>query len=213
MNKFALLALLGVSATASADLVITETFIGLDGEDGTSDWIEVTNTGPGMIDTADFWYDDVNPSLADGGQLDSFLLNPGESAVFLIAGNPAAITEFTAVWGSVPRVGLTNGGGGLSQDGDEVNLLNSGGAVLDTLAYDASFSIGLQTIERLPGGTARLSILGENGAYESNEFFNDNIGPSPDFMVSIVGSPGAIPAPGAVALMGVAGLVGLRRRR
>ncbi|MEZ6234344.1 MAG: lamin tail domain-containing protein [Phycisphaerales bacterium] len=208
-----LAALAAVAGVASAQLSITETYIGIDGEDGTEDWFEVTNVGAAAIDTGNFFYDDVNPTLANAGQLDSFVLNPGESAVFLIASNPTTLAQFASVWGAVGNVGLTNGGGGLGQGGDEVNLLDAGGVVVDALIYGAPLSSGTFTIERLGGGSPTLSALGVNGAYESNVFTNTTLGTAPNFEWTLVGSPGVVPAPASAALLALGGLVGVRRRR
>ena len=64
-----------------------------------------------------------------------------------------------------------------------------------------------------PAGNQSESVLGVDGAYQSAFFFNDSVGQGPDFMISLVGSPGFVPAPGAVALLAMGGLVGARRRR
>lgn len=210
-----LIAAAGFAAAGTPGIRITEVFTGLSGEDGTQDWIEVTWTGAGTFDTGTVFYDDSGPSLGNAGRLDSFVLNTGESAVFLLSDVPVddigftlAVDEFAAIWGGVARVGLTNGGGNLGQGGDSANLLDAGGNVIASLAYDASGDLG--TIEQIDGVT-RLSVAGENGAYLSNGFFNDNLGLPNDTAV-LVGSPGVIPAPGALALLGLGGLVAGRRR-
>jgi len=51
-----------------------------------------------------------------------------------------------------------------------------------------------------------------NGAYESNAFFNDNLG-LPGDQATLIGSVGTVPTPGSAALLLTGGLVGLRRRR
>ncbi|USN99739.1 MAG: PEP-CTERM sorting domain-containing protein [Phycisphaeraceae bacterium] len=210
------IAIAAAAGVASAGIEITETWTGLSGEDGTQDWIEVTYYGPGTFDTGTIYYDDSSASVADGGLLDSFILSNGESAVFLLDTAPVddltystAIEEFTAIWGPVLNLGHTNGGGGLGQSGDEAYLLDAANNILDVLAYAASGD--LATFEKL-GGITRLSVLGENGAYESNPFFNDNLG-LPDDTATLIGSPGAVPAPATVALLGLAGLGAASRRR
>ena len=57
-----------------------------------------------------------------------------------------------------------------------------------------------------------MSVLGVNGAFASETFFNDNLG-LPNNEATLVGSPGVVPAPGAAALLALGGLVGARRRR
>ncbi len=207
LTVLALVALFPVAAFAS--LQVTEIYTGLSGEDGTEDWIEVTNTGDTAVDTGDYYYDDESADINDAGQLDSFTLQPGESAVFLVDDDAASITDFTAVWGRI-TVGLTNGGGGLGQDDDAVNLLDAQGTVLETVAYPGALSGQFETIEIL-NDTLSNSVLGQNGAYESNPFFNDNIGEPPTYEVTLIGSPGVIPEPASLALLGLAALA-IRRR-
>ncbi|MEM1331390.1 MAG: hypothetical protein AAGG07_12610 [Planctomycetota bacterium] len=231
MNKalISVAALAAVAGTASAgapiSFQITEAFVGLSGEDGTSDWFEITNTGANSFDTGILFYDDSSPSLGSAGQLDSFVLATGESAVFLIDSDPAddvtyttSIEEFLAIWalsaGDI-NLGLANGGGGLGQGGDEVNVgINDGGSldVLATLVTEPGQSGLLQTIEQLTNGTTNNSVLGLNGAFESNPFFNDNLG-LPNDTAILIGSPGVIPAPASAALLGLGGLAAARRRR
>ncbi|MEZ6191750.1 MAG: lamin tail domain-containing protein [Phycisphaerales bacterium] len=204
------------AATAQANLQITEAWTGLSGEDGTGDWIEITNFGAGPIDTGIYYYDDDSASVASGGQLDSFILAPGESAIFLIDG-PAdgvtyatAIEEFLAIWGPVANVGLTNGGGGLGQGGDVINLLDAANNVIDSLAYASSGD--LATFDDSDGdGIAPLSVLGVNGAYASATFFNDNLN-LPNDQATLIGSPGVVPEPASLLLAGLGGLVLMNRR-
>ncbi len=212
-----------VAATASADLEISEVFIGLAGPDGTEDWVELTNTGISTLNFAagDLFYDDESASIIDGGALPAFTLDPGESVVVIPGLDPAdvagALSEFDAVWGPGINILTTDGGGGLSQNGDAVFILDSGGSTVDTFAYTDLDALPLgfdpaATFDVAQGGGA--SVLGVGGAYESNEFFNDNIGTAPDFLVTIIGSPGVIPEPGTLALLGLgAAAMGLRRRR
>jgi MYXO-CTERM domain-containing protein len=214
----ALLALTGTALAGTAGIQITETWTGMSGEDGTADWIEVTYFGAGTFDTGSLFYDDASADIADGGQLDSFLLSNGQSAIFLLDVQATAsdiyanaIEEFIAIWGPVSNVGYTNGGGGLGQGGDSANLLDAAGNVLDSLSYASSGDTA--TFEKLNGVT-RLSVLGENGAYSSAEFFNDNDAFGAGvFFGSLVGSPGVVPAPAGVALLGLGGFAAARRRR
>jgi len=216
-NAITLIAVAGIASSAVASLTITEVYTGLSGEDGTSDWIEVTNTGTTTIDTGNFFYDDSNPNLGDAGQLDSIILAAGHSAIFLEDDEAAddttyanSIVEFQSIWNYSGPIGLTNGGGGLSNgSADSANLLDNGGTVLSTAAYTAGQAGGLATID-FTSGTGVISSLGVNGAFLSNAFFNDNLG-VPGDSVQIVGSP--VPAPGALALVALGGIAGVRRRR
>jgi hypothetical protein len=223
MNKaLALAAIAGIGAIAQAgttNVQITEAFVGLSGEDGTQDWFEITNLGAAAIDTSMFWYDDDSASVADGGQLGSFMLGAGESMIFLISDDngavddvayTSAIEEFQAIWNYSGQIGITNGGGGLGQSGDSIFLLLADNSVVTSQDTPGALSGGLATIDTF--GSPMLSTLGVNGAYESISFFNDNLG-VPGDMVSLIGSPGSVPTPGAIALLGLGGLMGARRRR
>lgn len=204
-------------AAAAPNFKITELWTGIDGPNGMSDWLEVTNFGDMPGDTSTLWYDDESMSVADGGQLDSFILAPGESAVFLVDADPAdpatyttSIEEFTAIWGGGFKLGLTNGGGGLSQNGDAAFLLLSDNTVVDSLSYTGSGE--LATFDD-PTGEATLpvtalSVLGVNGAYESAAFVNETLALPPETTVTVIGSPGRIPEPTAAA-MGLAALAGV----
>ena len=214
-------ALMALSSTAfgAADFRITEAYVGVTGEDGTPDWIEVTNFGDMAGDTGTLWYDDESLDVSAGAQLTSFSLEPGESAVFLVTDDvtDTSAAEFTALWGSVPNLGEGRDGGGLSQNGDTAAILLGDGTVVDTLEFSGLPQSNNATIEDLTGlatpAQLALSVAGVNGAYESAPFFNDNIGVND--MLTLVGSPGVnVPEPAAAMLgfIAVAGLAAARRR-
>lgn len=226
-NTFAIAAVAALVASLSAvaqggptDIRVTEAFVGLSGEDGTRDWFEITNLGNTAIDTGTLIYDDDSADIALGGLLDSFTLGAGESMIFLIsADNSAAddvtfataIAEFQSIWNYSGLIGITNGGGALGQSGDAVNLFLASDSSLATMAtIPGSLSGGLASIDLV--NDPMLSMLGVNGAYESNAFFNDNLG-LPNNMATLIASPGSIPTPSAVMLLAAGGLVGSRRRR
>ncbi len=193
------LALCWGSVAAQADIFdvrITETWTGLTGADGTADWFEITNLGNTTVDTGEIFYDDSNPMLATGGFLESLALPPGESAVFLTSIQPDnkmfdnAFFEYLAIWGDTGLIGITGGGGNLGAGGDSINLFEVDGGnlnLIDTLEYTSAFTGVPFTIERIGQGFTdiRNSVLGENGAFESNPFQNDNM-----MSVTLVGSPG-----------------------
>jgi hypothetical protein len=213
----ALVALTAPVACAAPVFRITETYVGVAGPDGTPDWIEVTNFGDMDGDTGVLFYDDENPTVASGVALPSFILSPLESAVFMISADVDvdSISRFTAIWGSIANLGAADGGGGLGQGGDQVNILLADGTVVDSLTYTTTE--GLRTWEDPTGlGPIALSTIGVNGAYESAPYVNETIGfpPGPGATITLVGSPGVIPEPTTALLAALAavGLAGARPR-
>jgi len=210
-------------AVAAPMFEITEVFTGLSGEDGTPDWIEITNVGNMAGQTGGLIYDDSSPNVGNAGLITDFNLAPGASAVFLLDNAPVddvtysndeagALAEFAAIWGAGITVGFTNGGGALGQGADEANIgIDNAGTfdIIDTAAYASG---GELTTKDYVSGSEMASAIGVNGAYESNEFFNDNLG-DPDDMVSLIGSPGRIPEPATLSLLGLGAVALLRRRR
>ena len=230
LNSFLSFALLSIMfvGQANADIQITEIYAGLSGEDGTADWFEVTNFGSSVFDTAGLYYDDESADPTLNGVLDSFQLQTGESAVFLIGGDQADIDEFNSIWSGVQNVGTTAAGGGLGGGGDSVFLFDSNildANVVDSVTYDGSFDNVLAnpgtdptifaTIQVTPGGATFASSITDG---LSAEFFNDNIGPNngpDDSPIQLAGSPGtftAIPEPSSAVVLGFA-LLGMTRRR
>jgi len=211
-NTIAAIALATVAGSAVAQLQITEVYTGIDQQDGTEDWFELTNFGPSDVSTAGLFYDDAPADIAKLAALSDLTVGAGESVIFLLTDDlSAGLAEFQAVWGNqfdASNVGFVDGSG-LGQSGDGVNIFSSNtdlNDLIDSFSYDASGTLQTFDVFSQAGG---LSVLGEGGAYASNPFFNDAAGDD----IQLIGSPGAIPAPAAVALAGVAGLAATRRRR
>lgn len=214
----ALITIAGIAAAssvASADIYVSEIYGGLDGEDGTLDWFEVTWNGVGSFDTGTLYYEDDSADPLNAGSMSSFILNTGESAVFLLGAGAADIADFTSIWGPITNVGVANGGGNLGQAGDGVFLFdgnNAGASLIASQSFTGDHNASLATWEFDGLGGAQYSAVGVNGAYESASFFNDNLG-LPGDQASLIGSPGAVPAPGVLAIIGLSGLVASRRQR
>lgn len=205
-----------LTATASAQLEITEVYIGgLSGDDGTVDWFELTNFGSATESFAagDLVYEDESRDPLDFADLPAFTLASGESWVFLLDDNADALTDFDALWGTGINRGLVDGSG-LGGSGDEANVYVAGQAdPFDSFLYasqDASASLfGTRTFDALNGG---FSMVGVNGAFASNTFANDQVIPG-QTDISLIGSPGvAVPEPATAALLGLGAAAMLRRR-
>ena len=98
MKKFiaailcAVFAITATTAQANPLWRVTEIYAGISGEDGTNDWFELTNVGSMPGDTGTLFYDDESADILEAGQLDSFILAPGESA--------KTLEKIQGIWGS-----------------------------------------------------------------------------------------------------------------
>lgn len=209
------IAMLATSAFADInDLVITELWVGRPGPDGTRDWVEVTNTGDTPVQMSDVAYDDVSADISVASVFPNEILMPGESLVLLIdidADNTTfanAGAEFLAVWDPFDALLIgTQADGGLGGGGDSANLLEvATGGVLDTFTY-AEDELGDRTLERIGEGSTdiRLSELGENGAFEAQEFTDEMgtviVGDDGEPVI-LIGSPGIFKGFGKGVLVG-----------
>jgi len=220
----AIVAFAGGAAADLTDLRITEVYTGINGEDGTVDWFELTNLGGTDVSTANLWYDDSSNDAGENTMLPSITIPAGGSAVILIDAAPGDVaTEialFNDIWNYSGLIGAINpDGGSIGQGGDEVNIYTGNATgLLPFLSVDtlSTSDTNAATIEYDVFGNGSFSVDGVNGAYLSDAFFNDNEpGQGNGDSVQLIGSPGtaAIPAPGAAAVLGLAGVAGIRRRR
>jgi hypothetical protein len=226
---------------ASAELRITEVWPGgLDGDENTSDWIEVTNFGTSAINNlSDYHFrnspvpEGVPAGLPlQGGQFTGVTsLDPGESAVFLVAWeavlgfNPSptlseSIDAFEAMWGVTAGVDLKlgymldadgEGGPGLSREGDSVLIYDgsfTGAALVDEVSFPTSdrASYIYDPATQSFGDLAEVGVLGaREGLLAGSDLTT----------LPPIGSPGVVPEPGSAVLfcLPVAGLLFRRSRR
>ncbi|MEM7627821.1 MAG: lamin tail domain-containing protein [Planctomycetota bacterium] len=211
LSIIALAAAAGLASASIADLRITEAYPGIDGEDGTADWIELTNTGASDVDLSGLFYDDGSLTSAAGGTLKGRVLGAGKSIIVIVdvdAEDQAdAVAEFAAVWGSNIRAFATVGGG-LSQNGENLGILDAFDNIITQVTLPGVPDGNTATVAFDFAGNPSLSALGVNGAFESNAFFDDD---APGVAITLIGSP--VPAPAAAGLLGLAGLAASRRRR
>jgi hypothetical protein len=145
---------------ATGGMRITEwMYSGLSGE-----YVEFTNMSAGPVDMTGWGFDDdLSPSGALS--LSAFgVVQPGESVVVTEAG----AESFRAAWGLPPSVKIIGGlgvaGGDNLSRNDELNLFNSGEALMDRLAYgDQTYPGSVRT--QNAGGQACAESLGQNDPY------------------------------------------------
>ena len=220
----AVLLFANISTADINDARVTEVWVGLGGgrPDGTHDWFEVTNLGDAAIDTAELAYDDDGPTLDSATLLPSIILQPGESAVFVVdipPDNPVfdnSIEEFLNVWipFDPPFVAALDDASSLSTSGDSANLLNATtGELIDTFAYNGSQADTVATIERIGESPTdvRQSILGERCAFESQTYLDEDtletaVDENGDPLI-LIGSPGIFQALGDINCDGAVNLL------
>jgi uncharacterized protein len=201
--------LASLTASAGANIVITEIWQGVDGPDHTGDWFELTNFDNVPFDASDIYFDDNSFDPTQSAKLNGISsIAPGESVIF-VEGDANAITTFRDIWFLDPGVQVGNhSGAGLSQGGDAVNIYDT--QLPGALNY-ASQAFGATNEGRswiwnpdTQSWNDELASVGVFGAYESG------LGGAG---FPAVGSPGVVPAPAAGALLALAGITVARRRR
>ena len=159
----------------TAKLAITEIMPASGHTDATidGDWFEVTNYGPATVDLMGYSWDDDSREAGTHSITGSYMLNSGESVVFL--DEPAANeANWLATWkqGASLKVIYNDdfgnlGFSGLGKSGDEVNLYDADSNLVSSVAYTAAtdgFSIEIDTNGIVLGN----SVVGVNGAYASD---------------------------------------------
>ncbi|MFZ4721168.1 MAG: lamin tail domain-containing protein, partial [Ilumatobacteraceae bacterium] len=148
-----------------------------------SDWFELTNTGTTSVNLSGYKMDDNSNDFAQSVALTGVTtLAPGQSAVFLENGNPAAVAaSFITTWfGGVAPAGFalgtySGGGVGLSSGADAVNIFDglgnrvtgiSFGTSTTGRTFDNTAGLGSTTLP-LPLVTT-LNSVGVNGAITSS---------------------------------------------
>jgi len=205
-------------AWAAPDLVITEIYVGVDGDDVTADWFEVSNLGDMTWDLGvdPLWFDDSGPSAANAVPINDITsIAPNESVIVMI-GNASTVAPFFAAWDDSGQLaGVQIGfadGSALGQGGDQVTLIDSI-APFSILALQAYTDIGPQGSTLIYNPVTQTftgnAVAGVWGAYAAPG------GPAGDFdEFPLIGSPGVVvPEPASLALCCIGALLVLRRKR
>jgi Lamin Tail Domain len=207
---------------ASAALVISEVDAAgsSSGSGYGADWFELTNTGSTAVSIAGWAMDDNHASFSSADALTGVTsIAAGQTVVFIESTGSTAATvdaNFESAWfgKSIPAtltLGNYSGGNvGLSQSGDAVNIYNSSGTVMASVAFGASTPTSgtFDNTAGLNGVTlAQFSAVGVNGAFTSA---NGEIG-SPGIDTAVT----PVPLPAAAWLMacGLGGFGAFARKK
>lgn len=199
------------SFAATTGVVITE-WMYQGANDSNREFIEFTNLGPTAVDFAGWSYDDDSRS-AGVFPLSAFgIVAPGES-VIITEMNP---DTFRSVWGLDPSVKVwgpyTNNLG----NGDEINLFDGAGNLVDRLTYGSN--------PRTRGISGHATSADALGANDVSQWVFSSVGDTEGSWANSlgdIGSPGRtafaspVPEPESYAMLlaGLGAIAGLVRRR
>ncbi|MDG2399229.1 MAG: lamin tail domain-containing protein [Akkermansiaceae bacterium] len=169
-----LLLLPALALPLSAQLRITEVMSNSNHSDtaANGDWFEITNTGSIAVNIAGYSFDDDDRRAGASGSFPAYVLQPGISMMVL---NDASDATFRSLWNLDPSIRVIANAEisnfpGLGSGGDEVNLFNNSGGLVDRFTFGAAtegFSFAKYNDgQPVPGDLSSNSVL---GAYESDD--------------------------------------------
>lgn len=142
------------------------------------DWFEITNTGAVAVNVANYSFDDDDRNAGASSSLPSYNLQPGASMIVL---DESSAATFRTLWNLDPAIRIVAGLAnypGLGAGGDEVNLYNNGGGLVDRFIFGTAtegFSFAKYNDgQSVPGGLSSNGVL---GAYESDDPSEDVASP------------------------------------
>lgn len=179
--------------------------------DGSSEFIEFTNTGNTAIDMAGWSFDD-NSRAPGSVSLSGFgLVQPGQSAILC----DLDAVSFSNEW-NISGITIVGGNTNNLSRSDEVNLYDNTGALVDRLTYNDQGGLGPRT-SGTSGVTAPANYGANNAASWQLSALSDGLSWTADS--GNIGSPGvaagatAVPEASTTVLLGAAGLAMALRRR
>ena len=196
-----------VPFASQAQLKVTEV---QSSENGSSkpDWFELSNLGGSSVNITGYKMDDNSHNPANAVALAGItIIAPGESVLFFESSGstPLTVQGFRDWWGlgSSVQVGYYLGDGAgvsLSSSGDEVNVYDSGNALVNGVSF-GSATKGV-TFGWNPN-TSTFGALSQSGVYGAHAAPQDGD----------IGSPGVVPEPSLFAFLALGGASLLRFRR
>lgn len=171
-----------LALSLSAQLRITEVMSNSNHSDtaANGDWFEITNTGATAVNIAGYSFDDDDRNAGASGGFPPYVLQSGASMVVL---NDAPDTTFRSLWNLdlsirvITKSEISNFPG-LGSAGDEVNLFNNSGGLVDRFTFGAAtegFSFAKYNDgQSVPGELSSNNVL---GAYESEDPSEDVASP------------------------------------
>ncbi|WP_018412234.1 lamin tail domain-containing protein [Methyloversatilis thermotolerans] len=220
MKTRTLSGLIAAIATSSAfaagpDIQITEWMY--NGADETGEYIEFTNMGSSAVDFAGWSFDDSSRA-AGSVDLSAFgIVLPGQSVIL----TEAAASAFRAAWSLDTSVKVIGGNTNNLGRGDEINLYDASGSLVDRLTYGDNAIAGTVRAQNASGNPSVVADLvpstvttgwvlasaGDSfGSYASS---NGDIGNPGSFIYAPVPEP----TTHALMLAGLAIVAAVARRR
>jgi len=209
------LAALAVTTAAQADVQITEWMY--NGANATGEYIEFTNLGSTAVNFAGWSFDDASRSAGSVDLSSLGLVGAGQSVIL----TEATAADFRAAWSLSAAVKIVGGNSNNLGRGDEINLFDGSGQLVDRLTYGDNAIAGTIRAQNRSGNPLTLAALAPQAVTaawvlaQSGDSFGSYASTLGD-----VGNPGefalAVPEPSGYALLlaglGFVGFVARHRR-